>query len=87
MVDLSDKLDSLREEYSDDEILNELGSSIVASYISRNKIASRIGDCIHDNEDVVKIIKGVISFLRPRGYLSKEDVKKELCDFVDFWYY
>lgn len=87
MVDLSDILDRILEEYSDDEILNEFGSSIVASYIRRNKLASRIGDSIHDNEDVVKLIKGIISFLHPRGYLSKEDVKKELCDFIDFWYY
>ncbi len=85
MTDLYEKLEKLREEYSDDQILAEFGSSILASYVKRNGSPYSVSDCIMDNDDAIKVLKGVVRFIHPNGYLTKDDMKKELCEFIDFW--
>ena len=72
---IRDKLDELIYTYgfSEQEILAELG----------------VGDksyLIKENKDAVKAIENVAKFISPKRYLDKEDTKKEICDFIDFWF-
>ena len=82
---LRDKLDKLTCEFSEDAILTEIGYDTIACYIkSRNNVD--LGRCIGNDEDAIKMIKGVCKYLAHHRYLDKEDMKKELCDFIDFWF-
>ena len=85
MTELKDKLDNLEKEYSYDAILSEIGFPIIASYIKRNRYVDWY-ELVGNNDDAVRLVKALVEFLRPRGYLTKEEVKKEISDFIDFWY-
>lgn len=38
-----------------------------------------------DDEDVLTKIKNICRELQPNGYIGKEEAKKILCDYIDFW--
>ena len=82
---LRDRFDKLVREFSEDMILTEIGYDNIASYIKSRKNID-LGKCIGNDEDAIKFIKGICKYLSPRRYLDKEDMKKEICDFIDFWF-
>lgn len=42
-------------------------------------------DEIDKEEDIIKTLKNVCRELQPNGYIGKEEAKKLLCDYLDFW--
>lgn len=85
MYELRDAIDRLEVEYSIDEILDEIGFSQIASYVKRYSSVIDWAELIGDNDDAIKAIKGVAKYIRPKGCLTKDDIKKEISDFIDFW--
>lgn len=80
----SEKLNSLLEECEPDDILSEIGEDTVGEWFKKQQgINPHL--YLADEDDVIEQIKGVEYFLHPRGYHSKEDIKKDICDFIDFW--
>lgn len=38
-----------------------------------------------DEEDILKNIKNICKELKPCGYIDKNEAKKLICDYIDFW--
>ena len=69
---LRDELHIIVNKSSIDDVLDELG------YRGYNDI--------DDNESALYALKQVGKFISPKRYLDKNDLKKEICEFIDFWY-
>lgn len=87
MLDLYDKISELREEYTDDQILDMFDELDVISYIKKSRLFKFcLAKCINNNDDVILLLKSIMEYLYPYYPLTKEEMKKELCDFIDCWY-
>ena len=67
-----------------DKILNSLPMEDIESYLNDGGY-SVIDTLKLEEEDVLKKIKEICRELQPNGYIDKEDAKKLLCDYLDFW--
>lgn len=67
-----------------DKMLDSLSMEDIESYL--NDVGySVIGTQELEEENVLKKIKEICRELQPNGYIGKEDAKKLLCDYLDFW--
>lgn len=76
-------LDNLINATSEDDILNEIGYDNVASWLG---CLGGFKYSIQNNNEALMLVKELGRFLSPRRYLDKNDLKKEISDFIDFWY-
>ena len=67
-----------------DKILNSLPMEDIESYLNDGGY-SVIDTLKLEEEDVLKKIKEICRELQPNGYIDKEDAKKLLCNYLDFW--
>ena len=67
--------DDLLDEFEDYELINYL-----------EKEGYNVSDRKIEDESLVDMIYSICNILSPRRYLTKEDKKKEICDFIDFWF-
>ena len=79
---LKDKLDNIIRETSEDEVLNEMSSSAVLRWVHE----CGLNYTVTDNDEAILALKEVGKYLSPKRYLDKNDLKKEICDFIDFWF-
>lgn len=86
MSELKNKLDNLVREYSMDEVMSEIGFGEIVAYVKSHSSLIDRQFLIRNNDDAVKTLKGVARYVNPRGMLTKEDVKREINDFIDTWY-
>ncbi len=42
-------------------------------------------DVVTEEKHILEKIKSICKELKPNGYIDKEDAKKLLCDYIDFW--
>lgn len=77
-----DKLDDIIRETSYDEVLNEIGYQIISRWINDYDF----NYAVTDNKEAMTALKEVGEYLSPKRYLDKDDLKKEICDFIDFWH-
>jgi len=66
-----------------DKILDSLPMEHIESYL--NDCGYSVIDTLKLEEDVLKKIKEICRELQPNGYIDKEDAKKLLCEYLDFW--
>ena len=67
-----------------DKMLDSLSMEHIESYLNDGGY-SVIDTLKLEEEDVLKKIKEICRELQPNGYIDKEDAKKLLCDYLDFW--
>jgi len=77
-----ERLDNLIDATSEDDILSEIGYDYVASWLG---CIGGFKYSIQDNNDALMLVKELGRFLSPKRYLDKNDLKKEISDFIDFW--
>ena len=82
---LKDKLDNIINETSTDEVLGEIGYDNIRCWL-HNYACGRYDYIVTDNEEAKSALKEVGKYISPKRYLGKEDLKKEICDFIDFWF-
>ena len=70
--------------YNTKDILNELDYEDIVEYV--NSISGLYRFEYDTNNEVINALEGIGSYIRPKaGKLSNEELKKEICDFIDFW--
>jgi hypothetical protein len=70
--------------YNTKDILNELDYEDIVEYV--NSINGLYRFEYDTNNEVINALEGIGSYIRPRARkLSNEELKKEICDFIDFW--
>lgn len=67
-----------------DKMLDSLSMEHIESYLNDGGY-SVIDTLKLEEEDVLKKLKEICRELQPNGYIGKEDAKKLLCDYLDFW--
>lgn len=67
---------------SDMEQLNDIGTETVLYWLKEIGCKTTRYN-VSSDEEAVKSIKCLEKYLKPRGYMSKEDLKKKLCEFID----
>ena len=65
-----------------DKMLDSIPMGQIEEYITDN--GYRMTD-MPEGDDVLKKIGEICRELQPHGYIDKEDAKKLLCDYLDFW--
>ena len=81
--DQRERLENLIAETSEDDILGEIGYHNVLYWL--NSFDKGLNYAFMDNDDVINGLKSIGKYLSPKRYLDKEDLKKEINDFIDFW--
>ena len=66
-----------------DKMLDSLSMEHIESYL--NDGGYSVIDTPKLEKNVLKKIKEICRELQPNGYIDKEDAKKLLCDYLDFW--
>ena len=70
-------------DYCDDGILlNMVDDYIIANHLEEN------GYTVLDTESedsTLQKIKKICKEIQPNGYIDKEDAKKLICEYIDFW--
>lgn len=66
-----------------DKMLDSLSIHRIERYL--NNSGYSVIDTLKLEEDVLKKIKEICRELQPNGYIDKEEAKKLLCDYLDFW--
>ena len=67
-----------------DKMLDSLSMEHIESYLNDGGY-SVIDTLKLEEGNILKKIKGICHELQPNGYIGKEDAKKLLCDYLDFW--
>ena len=67
-----------------DKMLDSLSMEHIESYLNDGGY-SVIDTLKLEEGNILKKIKGICRELQPNGYIGKEDAKKLLCDYLDFW--
>lgn len=42
-------------------------------------------EVITEDNDILRKIEGICKELKPHGFIDKEEAKKLICDYIDFW--
>ena len=66
-----------------DKMLDSLTMEHIETYL--NDGGYSVIDTPKLEKNVLKKIKEICRELQPNGYIDKEDAKKLLCDYLDFW--
>lgn len=65
-------------------ILSELDYEDIVDYV--NACSGWYRYEYNTNNEVTSALEGIGRYIRPKAYkLSNEELKKEICDFIDFW--
>lgn len=67
-----------------DKMLDSLSMEHIENYLNDGGY-SVIDTLKLEEGNILKKIKGICRELQPNGYIGKEDAKKLLCDYLDFW--
>ena len=67
-----------------DKMLDSLSMEHIESYLNDGGY-SVIDTLKLEEGNILKKINGICRELQPNGYIGKEDAKKLLCDYLDFW--
>lgn len=67
-----------------DKMLDSLSMERIESYLNDGGY-SVIDTQELEEGNILKKIKEICRELQPNGYIDKEDAKKLLCDYLDFW--
>ena len=65
-----------------DKMLDSIPMSQIEEYLTDK--GYKMVDML-EGDDVLKKIGEICRELQPNGYIGKEDAKKLLCDYLDFW--
>lgn len=41
---------------------------------------------VHTDKQAIKSLKKIIEYIAPFRHLDKEEVKKEICEYIDIWF-
>ena len=75
MIDDEDLIDGISDPYT---VLDKIPLYEIKNYLLEKYKGS-------ETDEILIKIKEICRELQPKGYIDKEDAKKLLCDYLDFW--
>ena len=72
-----------------EDIIAQFGVENILDNISEEEIINYVDGYMlgfNNNTDTLSRIKGICRELQPHGYIGKEDAKKIICDYIDYWF-